>query len=229
MTPEELEAANAKAEAEKAEKAATAQRFEALERGLRVLAEAAQSTQAGMTQLLEKVESIGQPKNKVAGADEDVDLETMDRKEFAAYLMSNLRGTMEEGLKPFKQSFQQLDEKIDAHGLSTMIKDFKKDHPDFFEWKAEMQALIKENPTLTPARAYSLARAEARPERIKEVDAKYGLGKPEQSNGADMKFLSLFPANGSSSTTKGAGRMKPNEAAEAAWNSVMSTVGQTVN
>lgn len=206
---------------------AGAARLANIEKALGVLANANASFQEGLTALTSKLEQLGQaqpPKNQGSsggGEDEDVDLETMDRKTFAAYMARQMRGIVEDSLKPVKEGFGKLDEKIDATSLAGMIKEFQKDHPDFYEWKEEMRGILRESPTLTPARAYALARTE-NPEKAKKIDEKYGLGKPEKKS-AEENFLGLFPTSGSgSSATKGAGRMKPQAAAEAAWTEVMS-------
>ncbi len=158
------------------------------------------------------------------GGDEDVDLETMDRKQFAAHLLGQLKGTVESALQPLSERFGQLDEKIDGHTLGVTIKEFTKDHPDFFEWKDEIRTLVKENPTLKPARLYTIARAE-NSEKAKRLDEKYGLNKASQDKGSEEKILSLFPRTGSSATKSGAGKMSPKQAAAAAWDEVMSKLG----
>lgn len=206
---------------------ASAKRLEVLERAVGVMAQGHKQLTDGMSALMAKIEGLGENKGKgnQGGGDEDVDYETMDRKTFAAHILQSLRGVLQEEVKPMKESFGQLNEKIDGQSLSVMINEFKKDHTDFFEWKDEIRELVKENPTLTPARLYMIARAE-NPVKAKKMDEKFGLNKQPDKNGNDI--LSLFPSSGGGSTTKsGAGKMSPKQAAEAAWNEVMSQVPRT--
>lgn len=212
-------------------KPASDPRLDTLENAVRLMAqgqaainETLANLSKGFETLSTRVEDGGRGKggNGEAGADDDdPDLETMDRKQFANYMTKKMQSVVEGSLKPLGEKFGKLDEKIDAHGLSVMIKDFQKDHPDFFEWKPEMRELLKENPTLTPARAYALVRSES-PDKAKQLDKKYGLNQPTKKNG-ENNFLSLFPT-GSGSATKGNAKMTPQQAAEQAWDSVMSSL-----
>ena len=208
-------------------------RMEALEKAVSLIASGSQATNEGISALVAKIEGMasgnsrgdkGGDKGESKDDDEDVDLETMDRKQFANHLLGKLKGTVEGALQPLSERFGQLDEKIDGHTLGTTIKEFTKDHPDFFEWKDEIRALVKENPTLKPARLYTLARAE-NSEKAKRIDEKYGLNKVSQDKGSEDKILSLFPRAGSSTTKSGTGKMSPKQAAAAAWDEVMSKLG----
>lgn len=224
QTPEEVAAAAA---------AASEARFAALEKAIGVIASGHESLTQSLTgltakqeQLLERLASGGGGNSgggSSGGGGDDVDLETMDRKQFASHILSQMKGVVEETLKPLGEKFGALDQKIDGTSLSIMIKEFQKDHPDFFEWKEEMRGLLKDNPTLTPARAYALARAE-NPEKVVKIDAKYGLGKDKSKPNGSDNILSLFPQGGSA-TKSGAGKMNPKQAAEAAWDQVMSSLG----
>jgi len=210
--------------------AAFEQRMAAAEKANGLLAEGITTMNTALQSLTAKLETMGQQgdggsKGGGGGDDDDVDLETMDRKTYTAYITKQMQGIVEGALKPVKDSFGKLDEKIDGHGLSTMIKEFSKDHPDFFEWRDEMRALVKETPTLSPARAYMLARAEADPVKVKKIDEKYGLNKKETSQGGDI--FSMFPGSGSNgSATKNQGKMNAKDAAGAAWDQVMSQMSQ---
>jgi hypothetical protein len=199
-----------------------------LEKAVGLIAKGHQELTSGISALTSKIEQIGQPPQKKSGEggqDEGVDLETLSRTDFAKYLMGQLRSVVEEQVKPLGERFGQLDEKIDGQSLGILIKDFSKDHPDFFEWTEEIRGLVKENPTLTPARLYTLARSE-NAAKAKKLDEKYGLNKPKV-NGADLP-LSLFPSTSTPSATKGsAGKMSPKQAAEAAWDTVMSQFHST--
>lgn len=202
------------------------QRLEAVERAVSLLAQGHTELTSGMAQLISKLDNVGRGPEKKddTPSDDDVDLETMDRKTYTTWLMGQIKGVLQNEVKPLNDRFSQLDEKIDGHTLGTMVERFVNDpkspHPDFYEWKDEMRALVKENPTLTPARLYTLARTENRA-KAEKLDQKYGLNKPEKRNGADNIPLSLFPRGGSA-TKSGTGKMSPKDAAEKAWNEVMS-------
>lgn len=204
-------------------------RLDALENAVKVMAQGQAAINQTLGEFAKGLEALSKPreapKNEDTSGDDDVDLETMDRKSFAAHLTGKLKGIVEESLKPLGERFGKLDEKIDAQGLSVMIKDFQKDHPDFFEWKPEMRALLQENPTLTPARAYALVRAES-PDKAKQLDKKYGLFKEPARKNGENNLMSLFPT-GSGSATKGNAKMTPVQAAEAAWDEVMSNLGSS--
>lgn len=219
-TPEEIAAA---------EKEEANARFQAMEKAVGLIAQGHESLSGAITQLTSKIDTLGQAPQKTGGQgsqgeDEEVDLETLDRKGFAGHILKQVKGVMEEVIKPLGDRFGQLDEKIDGHSLSVMIKEFQKDHPDFFEWKDEMKGLLKSSPTLTPARAYTLARSES-PDKAHKMNEKYKMGAPEKQSPNGQDFLSLFPQGGSA-TRSGNGKMNPKQAAEAAWDSVMSALGQ---
>lgn len=205
-------------------------RLEAMEKAVTLLAQGHSELTQGMAALISKLDQEKQPGKGNDPSEEhteEPDLETMDRKQYTTWLMEKIRGAFQQEVKPLNDKFSQLDEKIDGHTLGTMVERFVNDpknpHPDFYEWKDEMRALVKENPTLTPARLYSLARVENRA-KAEKLDEKYGLNKPQKKNGED-KFLSLFPGSGSSTTKGGTGKMSPKEAAEKAWDQVMSGLG----
>jgi len=98
-------------------------------------------------------------------------------------------------------------------------------YKDFNEWRDEMQMQVKKNPMLSAEEAYILAKS-GDSKKAKELDDKYAKleaeekAKSGEGSGARDKggFGGMRPGTGERSNKRS--DMKPDEAAEAAWDEI---------
>lgn len=159
--------------------------------------------------------SLKAPEKPDHSGNENVDLESLSRSDFAKHIVETLNGQ----LKPiFDQLGQRIDTVHTTHGTKALKGDmdmFAKEHKDFWDLQDEIQKIAKETPGINFQRAYTIARTE-NPEKAKELDAKYAPPKQETP-----KFGGLTPTSGSSTKSN---TMKPAEASQAAWEEVMTGI-----
>lgn len=103
--------------------------------------------------------------------------------------------------------------------IASQIKELSTAHPDFWDWREEMAALVKSNPYLTPAQVFKLARID-NPEKVDELAKKYT--KKDEKKGSDEEdvFGGLMPTSGRSAKA-GSKKLNAKEAASAAWDEIM--------
>lgn len=187
----------------------------------------------GLTKMQEQFTNLESrlPKAKDSGEDDDgdekghqlgddsVDLEQLDRKGFAQYLMQNMTKAVQQEitrhLKSVDTKVETLAEQFQSRNASDEITKVSEKNADFFEWTDEIRQVLKENPTLSVTRAYNLAKTE-NPEKAEKVRQKYA--KPAQ----ERQSLTLTPTSSRAGNGAGARNMKPREAAEKAFDDVMS-------
>lgn len=206
---------------------------EMLMRGLAVVASGMSKLQESNDQLLSFMKEQASKSTGKSGDDGDkqtsnsnlfegVDMEQLDRSQFAALLLSKFEERLGHHLKEANKS---LVEKVDSVSnrleedlANREVQGASKDRPDFYEWKTEIGALLKDNPSLNVVRAYTIARAE-NADKAKKMDEKYA--KPKESTG---RVISLTPTGGGG-RGEGATKMKFNEAAEKAYSDVLTSLG----
>jgi len=187
--------------------------------GMRELQEAYKTQSATLAKLAEPGE-----KPKSGGSadltDPNLDLDQLDRKEFMALLLSRFDERLSDVVGGVKKEYDER--------LSTVSNSFHDDvasreltnisgkHKDFYEWREEVQSLLKATPGLTLARAYTIARTE-NPEKAQELDKKYNPPEPKQ------EFLGLTPTSGLPVDSDGPKNLT--EAQNRAWEKVSRTMG----
>lgn len=165
---------------------------------------------------LDELKSGGGGKGLGKTLPDDTDLDTLSRRELIALIESRLSGNIEKSLQPIKEGIEKAFSRMDETEAMSAVSAAKERHKDFMEWKGEMGAILKANPELSVSRAYLLARAE-NPTKAAELDEKF---KPKEKGG---DFTGgFFPT---SSRTVRSTKMNPSQAAEAAWDSVMASLG----
>jgi hypothetical protein len=208
------------------------QQIELLTKSVGLLAEGLQKMEGNQSEIIATLAKVTeQSKGEVRQElehkfGEGVDLEQLDRKDFAAFIMENtakaLRSEMTKLLEGVESKVTNLATSFESKNANEQISKTAHDNPDFWEWSGEIKNLLKENPTLTVNRAYNLARSENK-DKVKELDTKYAkpVAKKEQS------FLGLTPTS-SVGARDGTGKMSQREAAEKAFDKVMGELGDVL-
>lgn len=157
--------------------------------------------------------------------DDDIDVNTMDNKSFATFLMKQVGGILEKKIGDLGSRLDNGLKEVRTGRARDEIEKFRGDHKDFDEWGVEISALAKQHPSLSINQLYTLAKT-SDPEKAKTVDAKY-VEKAPETNPEDER-LTLFGGY-RPSTSKTAGddgkepkRMTTNEALEKSWDDAVA-------
>lgn len=155
-------------------------------------------------------------------------LETMPRSAFSKYLLKAFQRNLDAALKPVTEAVQKAQQTAVSVDVKTQVEKFADQHPDFPEWKDEMLALAKDNPTLSVARLYNLAKLE-NPDKAKEIDKKFKKDEKEGEQGKAAAGKKKPAANGltpgGSAGEHKPGKMTPQQAANAAWEETVAQFG----
>lgn len=208
---------------------------EMLMRGLAVVAKGISDMQDSNKQLLEFMKTQAEKGSgkgdgeKGGEADlksplfEGVDMEQLDRKDFAALLLTKfeerLAHHMRDATKPLQEQLGKVSERLENDLAGREVNAAAGERPDFYEWRSEIAALVKESPGLSVTRAYTVARSENK-DKTTKMDEKYAKKSESKAEG----FVGLTPTGGGG-RGEGATKMKFNEAAEKAYADVLSSLG----
>ena len=153
----------------------------------------------------------------------DLDLEQLDRTQFGTVrltkFMENLDKHMGARLKPLEDKLGQVETTVTSDLGRRQVDELQTEAKDLMEWKDELAATLKENPSLTLKRAYTIVRAE-NPDKASKLDAKASNGKD-----AGDVFLGLTPTSRSTGSDGKGGRMKFHEAAQRAFDDTLTAFG----
>lgn len=160
---------------------------------------------------------------------DDVDMDSMSNKDMAKLIAASVSKIVDAKIGTLSnqtaQAIQNLAHQFETKNASEQIAKSVEKNADFFEYSNEMRQLLKENPTLTPARAYNLAKAE-NPEKVAKLAAKYA--KPNDDTGPGP--ISLLPTSYSANSKgKGPGRMSQQDAAHSAFDALFKDAGAGFN
>lgn len=153
----------------------------------------------------------GGKKGKEDDEDEDEDIEALDNKGLLKHISKRVGKIIEPAIKKADDA----ESVAHLNDLKQQVEKLAGEKKDFWDWKEEMGALVKEHPDLSPRRLYSLARAE-NPKKAAEMDKKYA----DDGDGEKPKFGGLMPTSGKNKNVK---KMNASEAAEAAWQATMGS------
>lgn len=211
--------------------------LELVTKSIGLLAQGMQASESRFNSFIEKVESgeIGGGKNKESIKDDDtdklnkeselfkdLDLEQMNRKQFAETLLSRAAEMftveMKKQLGSVDEKIGTLAERFESKNASEQITRVASDNPDFWEWSAEIKAVLKDTPNLSVQRAYALVKSE-NPEKATKLKLKFN---PEKKT--NKSFIGLTPT--SSKGGAGTGKKSFTEASAAAFDKVMSELGE---
>ena len=113
----------------------------------------------------------------------DLDLDKLDRKEFATTLLQQAAGMFEKALQKQLGSVDEkigsLSQRFDSKAAQDAIGQVAASNKDFWEWSTEIKQIVKDTPNLSVDRAYKLARAE-NIEKASAMDKKYNPEKPRK-------------------------------------------------
>ena len=212
---------------------ASAEQIKLLTQSVGLLADGLQKMEGNQASIIDTLARItDQSKGEVkkdltATFGEDVDLEQLDRKDFARFILESSRQATQESLDKMLASLdnkiQDLGSRFESKNAGEQVERMANDHKDFWEWSSEIKVLLKENPTLTVRRAYSLVRGE-NPDKAKAMDAKYNPPAPAKKSGS---FIGLTPTS-SVGTREGTVKMSQKDAANKAFDDVMADLGDTI-
>ena len=158
---------------------ASKQQIELLTRSVGLLAENLQKMEGNQGQIVAALAKITeQPKSDVKQQLEtqfgdDVDLEQLDRKDFARYIrthmLADIKGEVSKLSDTMIAKIEDLGGRFESKNANEQIERTANSNKDFWEWSSEIKGLLKESPTLSVSRAYKLARSE-NPDKAKELD-----------------------------------------------------------
>lgn len=223
---------NSGAGGDKDNAASSTQQIELLTKSVGLLAQGLQKMEANQASLVEALAKITDTSKKdvKAGIEDmfgkDVDLEQLSRQDFAAYISNAIKDQVVAETKKMTEAVDgrvnDLASKFESKNAGEQISALANVKPDFWEWSAEIKTLLKDNPTLSVKRAYTIARDEDSA-KANKMDEKYK--KQEDDDG---QFIGLTPT--SSLASKGTkSKMSPSEAANAAFDTVMDKLGGRIN
>lgn len=151
--------------------------------------------------------------------DVNVDLETMDRNQFAEHLSRNLLSVIKkEMFDPLSEQIKGTQGRVGKMSAQDELTAVMTKYKDFSDWREPISKRLKDNEQLNLEDAYKLARADD-PKKAAELDAKYNP-KPKTFDAS----LGFFGYGESGSTDAKSGKMDAKTAADAAWAETMANL-----
>lgn len=204
--------------------------FDDLAKLVRGLTTVVQQQTVAMNQMRTQITTAPAPKGSTPpvdddDADDDVDVNAMDNKGFAAFLMKNVGKILDTKVTELGSRLDNGLREVRTGRARDEIGKFASEHKDFKDWEIEIAALAKQHPSLGIQQLYTLARS-SDPEKVKEVDAKY-VEKKEEPNPEDER-LTLFggyrPSTGKTTSADGTEpkKLTTNEALEKSWDDAVA-------
>ena len=211
----------------------TAQQIELLTRSVGMLAEGLQKmegNQGNIVAALAKITDMSKSEVRAQVAEDfgdDVDLEQLDRKSFAKFLMDNIsksfKSELESSMKSIDARVTNLATSFESKNATEQIAKTAEHNADFWEWSAEIKQILSENPSLTVNRAYNLVKAE-NPDKVQTLQKKY-TKEPAKK---EPSFLGLTPTSSVSTRGSATGKQNARAAAESAFDKIMGDLGDVI-
>lgn len=156
----------------------------------------------------------------------DPNLELMSRAELVQHVMSQIGDIIEDKVKPLSENITKVDQGVRTSEAQKQLKAAMKKHPDFLEWKEEIQELVGRVSGLSPEEAYDMVRYR-NPKKAQELDEKYKSEEEKKKEEEAKKkkekkanpFGGLTPTSGEVTEEDGKKHSKE-DAAELAWQKV---------
>lgn len=147
----------------------------------------------------------------------ELDLESLSNKELVDHVVKELS---EKILKPVNSQITDLSVQLQRNKGQADIKEVSSKYGDFWEFKDEIEARVKANPSLSLDDAYTLARKD-NATKANELDTKAREEKEAKEKAAQPEtvFGGLLPTSLPVAPNQ---KMTPKEASEAAWEEHMS-------
>jgi hypothetical protein len=203
---------------------------EDLKNTLNELKEISKGNSEAIKHINEALKGLKQPKEdpdddkgKKSGYDAPPkDVEYMDRKEYAEYIIQLMESRLNPKLEDTQKAVKSIDERVQSGELRREADKIRADEntKDFDEWQQELRKKLTNNPYLSLHEAYQLVRLE-NPKKAKELNEKYWPAKPKDSD-EDEPFGGLPPLQKKISKAKKEKKPKSaQEATDLAWSMVM--------
>jgi len=189
--------------------------------GITLLVQQGAANQKSMQDNFSKmIEKLGEPasrKTEVALEDQNDAINDLDNVSLMQLVVSEVGRVVDEKIGGVTDTLNTTRQSINDTRLTGEIKQIMSTNPDFMEWKTEMAALAKDNPTLTIERVYKLAKLE-NPEKAQELAEKYDESDKKPETG----YLSLMPTGGGFDDADGENAKTKEEAMNAAWDATVA-------
>ena len=150
-------------------------------------------------------------KPKPASLEDQQDaINDLDNSGLLQLVVSEVGKVVDSKLGTVADDLKKTNQDINDTRLTGQLRELMNDNPDFLDWKSEMAAIAKENPTLSMERIYKLAKLED-PDKAEDLKKKYS----DDDDDTKGDFISLMPTGGAYDDSD----EKPTkeEAAEKAW------------
>lgn len=161
--------------------------------------------------------------------EDDIDIERVSRAELVKHLNKQFSKALKDALKPIQDRLETTSNEAEVDRIKREFSEAASKHPDFYEWKDEMREIVQQHPELHAEDIYLLARSK-HPEKAKQLDEKSaedkGKDEEEDKKKRVSSFGGLLPTSGKAVETDG--KKTPREAADSAWDEVMSQVPEEV-
>lgn len=196
--------------------------LEAMVKGMVTLAEGLDKMDARINEMTTSKKDADPPTGGSGDQSKDLDLNGLPNDQLVAIMTQRTLKALEEGpMAKLQERLDGLSKDLSQVGGRLTYRDLKERDGDLDKWAEEVQAELKRNTGLAPEDALMLAKAR-NPEKVKKLE-----DERKQAAAANDKdrpvFGGLTPTSRRGS--EDAGKMKPSEAAESAWQSVMSQFG----
>ena len=208
------------------------QQIEMLTKSVGLLAEGLQKMEGNQASIIETLakfsdQTKGEIKHQVEEKfGDDVDFEQLDKKQLAALILDmskkNMAADIKELLGGVDTKIQNLAASFENKNAAEQVAATADKNADFWEWSNEIKQLLKDNPTLSVQRAYTLAKSENE-KKVNELAVKYKKPDAEKK----QTFIGLTPTS-SIGTRDTTGKMTQKEAAEKAFDKVMGDLGDVL-
>ncbi len=196
--------------------------------GMNALAGVMKGLADGITSLGSKMDQfiVGQekaaippPVTKEPVVEDDPDFDLMTNTEIMGHMVKGMSKMAEEIKGVIEESVGEVKDVSDKTAAEQEARQVMGAHPDLGAYVSEIKAEIKAVPGLSLEKAYYLAKIN-NPDKVAEVNA--AANKDKEGEDEDKvkvpSFGGLTPTSGISTKNQ---RMKPLDAAAAAWNEVM--------
>lgn len=172
------------------------------------------------------VEDTTNNNNEDNDTPQEVDFESMTRKEFAEFIQqSMLTATEKHVLAPLVDRLNSIESGLTTKEFSSEIDILSSKHKDFWEFREEMKELATRHPSMRPKEVYLLARA-THPDKAKELDTRFA---PVTQSPAKRPAFGGFAPGGAGSKGSPSKAMSTTAALDDAWEQTVAKHGNILS
>lgn len=180
--------------------------------------QASTKTQESLNALMGKLDKVidgdHEGSRHISREEEEEALNDLDNNQLVKLILGEVGKVLDEKVGKIGEKVDQTNSRLSTAEIKQQIIDLNA--KDFFDWKDEMSALAKENPSLTPKQLYSLVRTD-NPDKAAELDEKY---RDKSDDDKGKKFLGLMPTSGATMDADDE-KLTAKEAGERAWEDIV--------